>query len=97
MHEQCVFSEYMALVVRPLANVLGCQICIYYLVLRGLDTIEDDMTIPDEVKQPLLRSFHEKTVTPGWNFMESGPKEKDRQLLVEYATVVEEVNLLKQE
>lgn len=87
----------MALVVRPLANVLGCQICIYYLVLRGLDTIEDDMTIPDEVKQPLLRSFHEKTVTPGWNFMESGPKEKDRQLLVEYATVVEEVNLLKQE
>ena len=69
----------------------------FYLILRGLDTIEDDMTIPDGVKQPLLRSFHEKTVTPGWNFKENGPNEKDRQLLVEYDTVVEEVNLLAPE
>ena len=74
-----------------------CQICMFYLVLRGLDTIEDDMTIPDGVKQPLLRSFHEKTVTPGWNFKESGPNEKDRQLLVEYDTIIKEVNLLAPE
>ena len=52
------------------------------------------MTIPDEVKQPLLRSFHENTVSPGWTFNGSGPDEKDRQLLVEYDVVVEEVNLL---
>ena len=71
------------------------QICIYYLVLRGLDTIEDDMTLPDDIKQPMLRSFHEKTVTPGWSFSGNGPDEKDRQLLVEYDTVVEEVNRLK--
>jgi farnesyl-diphosphate farnesyltransferase len=66
----------------------------FYLVLRGLDTIEDDMTIPDEVKQPILRSFHKHTVTPGWKFTGSGPKEKDRQLLFEYDTIVEEVNQL---
>lgn len=70
------------------------QICIFYLVLRGLDTIEDDMTIPDEVKQPILRSFHKHTVTPGWRFTGCGPNEKDRQLLIEYDTVVGEVNLL---
>ena len=52
------------------------------------------MTIPDEVKQPILRSFHIHTVTPGWTFTGSGPNEKDRQLLVEYDKVVEEVNLL---
>ena len=52
------------------------------------------MTIPDEVKQPILRSFHIHTVTPGWTFSGSGPNEKDRQLLVEYDKVVEEVNLL---
>ena len=69
----------------------------FYLVLRGLDTIEDDMTIPDVVKQPLLRSFHEKTVTPGWTFNGNGPNEKDRQVLVEYDVVVAEVNLLKPE
>ena len=67
---------------------------LFYLVLRGLDTIEDDMTIPDEIKQPILRSFHIHTVTPGWTFNGSGPNEKDRRLLVEYDKVVEELNLL---
>ena len=52
------------------------------------------MTIPDHVKQPILRSFHIHTFTPGWHFDGSGPAEKDRQLLVEYGTVIEEVNLL---
>lgn len=49
------------------------------------------MTLPDEKKQPLLRRFHELTVTPGWTFTENGPDEKDRQLLVEYNVVTEEL------
>ena len=73
------------------------QICLFYLVLRGLDTIEDDMTIPDDIKQPILRSFHKHTVTPGWTFNGCGPNEKDRQLLVEYDIVVEELNRLTPE
>lgn len=52
------------------------------------------MTLPNEVKQSLLRSFHIHTVTSGWNFEGSGPNEKDRILLVEYQNVVEELNLL---
>ncbi|TFK53848.1 farnesyl-diphosphate farnesyltransferase [Heliocybe sulcata] len=79
-------------VVKELDGDLARTICLFYLVLRGLDTIEDDMTIPDDVKQPILRSFHEKTVTPGWTFKENGPDEKDRQLLVEYDVVAEELN-----
>ena len=55
------------------------------------------MTIPDDIKQPILRSFHEKTVIPGWTYSGCGPNEKDRQLLVEYDTVIEEVNRLKPE
>jgi farnesyl-diphosphate farnesyltransferase len=62
-----------------------------------LDTVEDDMTIPNEIKQPILRAFHKHTVTPGWNFDGSGPDEKDRQLLIEYDVVVEELNRLKPE
>ena len=73
------------------------QICLFYLVLRGLDTIEDDMTIPDDIKQPILRSFHKHTVTPGWTFDGCGPNEKDRQLLIEYDIVVEELNRLTPE
>jgi farnesyl-diphosphate farnesyltransferase len=32
-------------------------ICIFYLVLRGLDTIEDDMSIPIDQKKQMLISF----------------------------------------
>ena len=64
------------------------------MVLRGLDTIEDDMTLPDEVKQQMLRTFHEKVVTPGGHFTGSGPNEKDRQVLVDFADVIEEVRIL---
>jgi farnesyl-diphosphate farnesyltransferase len=73
------------------------QVALYYLVLRALDTIEDDMTLPDEKKQPLLRSFHELTLTDGWNFNESGPDESDRQLLVEYDNVIVELKMLSPE
>ena len=49
------------------------------------------MTIPDDIKQPLLRSFHKKIVTPRWNFNGNGPDEKDRVMLVAYHLVVEEL------
>ncbi|ETW78512.1 squalene synthetase [Heterobasidion irregulare TC 32-1] len=87
-------SRSFSAVIKELDGDLARTICLFYVVLRGLDTIEDDMTIPDDIKQPILRSFHEKTVTPGWKFNGSGPAEKDRIVLQEYDTVVEEVNLL---
>jgi farnesyl-diphosphate farnesyltransferase len=55
------------------------------------------MTLPNDVKQSLLRSYHTRTVTPGWNFEGSGPNEKDRILLVDYHNVVEELNSLTPE
>jgi farnesyl-diphosphate farnesyltransferase len=32
---------------------------VFYLVLRGLDTVEDDMAIPNDKKIPDLLKFHE--------------------------------------
>ncbi|KAG6915095.1 hypothetical protein DXG01_013474 [Tephrocybe rancida] len=87
-------SRSFSAVIKELDGDLARTICMFYLVLRGLDTIEDDMTIPDHVKQPILRLFHQHTVTAGWNFEGCGPNEKDRQLLIEYDVVVEEVNRL---
>lgn len=63
-------------------------------MLRGLDTVEDDMTLSDDVKQPILRSFYKHILTPGWNFSGCGPKERDRQLLVEFEVVVAELSIL---
>jgi hypothetical protein len=33
---------------------------VFYLILRALDTVEDDMKLPSDVKISLLRVFHEK-------------------------------------
>nr|QIJ32332.1 squalene synthase [Sanghuangporus baumii] len=87
-------SRSFSSVIKEVDGELARVICLFYLVLRGLDTIEDDMTIDDSVKQPLLRNFAKHCVTPGWTFTGSGPREKDRQLLVEFDCVVPELLLL---
>ena len=61
--------------------------CVFYLVLRALDTVEDDMTISVEKKIPMLRNFHTFLYEPEWRFMES--KEKHRQVLEDFPTVVD--------
>ncbi|KAH6657893.1 isoprenoid synthase domain-containing protein [Truncatella angustata] len=70
-------------------------IALFYLVLRGLDTIEDDMTIPLEKKEPLLRDFDKSMSIDGWTFNGNGPNEKDRELLVHFDDVIVELKKLK--
>ena len=60
-------------------------ICIFYLILRALDTVEDDMTITEEVKVPLLKEFHTRLYDSQWCFMDS--KEKDKAVLEEFPIV----------
>lgn len=60
-------------------------VCIFYLVLRALDTVEDDMTIPLEQKVPLLHDFHTFLYQPDWCFTQS--REKDRRVLEDFPTV----------
>ncbi|KAJ7767469.1 squalene synthase [Mycena maculata] len=87
-------SRSFSAVIKELEGDLARVVCLFYLVLRGLDTIEDDMTLPGSVKDPLLRNFHKHSLTPGFSFTGSGPDEKDRQLLVEYPVVIEELGYL---
>ena len=47
-----------AIVIQQLPRQLRDSVCIFYLVLRALDTVEDDMSIPIEQKVPVLRQFH---------------------------------------
>ncbi|KAF2979892.1 hypothetical protein EK904_009165, partial [Melospiza melodia maxima] len=60
-------------------------VCIFYLVLRALDTVEDDMSIPLDVKVPMLHEFHSHLYQPDWKYTES--KEKDRQVLEDFPTI----------
>ncbi|KAI8898489.1 isoprenoid synthase domain-containing protein [Globomyces pollinis-pini] len=87
-------SRSFAAVIQTLHPELRNATCVFYLVLRALDTIEDDMTIPLPRKTELLHSFHELTMKDGWNFHENGPDEKDALLLKDYQIVIKELKAL---
>lgn len=90
-------SRSFASVIKELHPELLVPVTLFYLILRGLDTIEDDMTIPIEEKEPHLRQFYETIEVDGWNFNGNGPDEKDRELLVHFDVVVSEFAKLKPE
>ncbi|KAF2457691.1 isoprenoid synthase domain-containing protein [Lineolata rhizophorae] len=76
---------------------LRLPVVVFYLVLRGLDTVEDDMTISIEEKEPLLRNFYTHIDDEKWTFDGNGPEEKDREVLVKFDCVAREFNKLKDE
>jgi farnesyl-diphosphate farnesyltransferase len=88
-------SRSFAAVILEIHPDLLVPLTLFYLVLRGLDTVEDDMTIPFEKKEPILRNFQDVLEQDGWNFTGNGPNEKDRQLLVEFNVVIEEFKKIK--
>ncbi|KAJ2444219.1 bifunctional farnesyl-diphosphate farnesyltransferase/squalene synthase [Coemansia sp. RSA 2337] len=83
-------SRSFAAVIQELNPRLRDGICLFYLILRGLDTVEDDMTIPGAKKREVLETFHEVLYVKGWTFKDSGPDEKDAMLLVEFDVVINE-------
>lgn len=88
-------SRSFSAVILELHPDLLVPVALFYLILRGLDTVEDDMTIPVAKKEPILRNFQDILDQDGWNFTENGPNEKDRQLLVEFNVVIEEFKKIK--
>lgn len=61
-------SRSFALVIQQLPVELRDAVCIFYLVLRALDTVEDDISIPTDVKVPILISFHQHVYDREWHF-----------------------------
>ncbi|EHK39820.1 squalene synthase [Trichoderma atroviride IMI 206040] len=86
-------SRSFSAVIQELNHELLVPITLFYLVLRGLDTIEDDMTIPLDVKVPMLRQFHVTMEQDGWQYHDS--KEKDAELLEHFDVVITELKKLK--
>jgi farnesyl-diphosphate farnesyltransferase len=87
-------SRSFARVIQELDEELRHPICLFYLILRGLDTVEDDMTIPIARKVDVLESFHRSLHVNGWTFKENGPNEKDAPLLREFDCVIAEFGRL---
>jgi len=80
-------SRSFATVIRQLPDELRDPVCIFYLVLRGLDSIEDDATLPLHEKIPLLKNFYAKNLESDWNLKGVGDSEDYRVLLANYGKV----------
>ena len=80
-------SRSFAAVIRQLPKGLCIDILIFYLALRALDTIEDDMTAfkgKEDVKVKHLNDFHKTALcTEGWT-MEGVGEGDERELLENY-------------
>ncbi|KAG9468663.1 hypothetical protein GDO78_022228 [Eleutherodactylus coqui] len=74
-----------AAIILALDGELRDAMCIFYLVLRALDTVEDDMTINLQTKITMLHNFHTYLYQAAWRFTEG--KHKDRQVLEDFPTI----------
>ncbi|XVE67042.1 hypothetical protein DITRI_Ditri08aG0128700 [Diplodiscus trichospermus] len=61
-------SRSFALVIQQLDTRLRNAVCIFYLVLRALDTVEDDTSIATDVKVPILKEFYRHIYNRDWHF-----------------------------
>ncbi|KAF6023690.1 hypothetical protein EB796_018006 [Bugula neritina] len=81
-------SRSFAAVIQALDAELRHAVCVFYLVLRALDTVEDDMTIPLSRKIPMLTQFHSNLYNADWKFLKS--QEKDKVVLEDFLTISHE-------
>ncbi|OJJ83750.1 bifunctional farnesyl-diphosphate farnesyltransferase/squalene synthase [Aspergillus glaucus CBS 516.65] len=88
-------SRSFSAVIKELHPELLLPVCLFYLILRGLDTVEDDTSIPLATKEPLLRDFKDFLEQDGWTFNGNRPEEKDRELLVQFHNIITEFKNLK--
>lgn len=88
-------SRSFAAVIQELHPELRDAIMLFYLVLRALDTVEDDMSIEPQLKVRVLRSFAQKLNTTDWSFEGNSPHEKDRKVLVEFPCILHQYHQLR--
>jgi farnesyl-diphosphate farnesyltransferase len=80
-------SRSFAAVIQQLPASMLLDVCVFYLVLRALDTIEDDTTAfeSQDSKIEHLRSFHQKAlIDPTWSLNGIG-EGSERKLLQEFS------------
>lgn len=92
-------SRSFALVIQTLPDNLRVSICIFYLILRALDTIEDDMvSFKDKrsSKVKLLRGFADNLTKENWSLSNIGEGD-EKKLLEEFPKVLRVFHSLSKE
>src|SRR5690606_25464721 len=88
-------SRSCAIVIQQLPEELKDAVCVFYLVLRGLDTVEDDMTLDEAEKERLLRQFYRSCYSPDFQLKNIGDTEDYRLLLQHFDKVTRSFIALK--
>jgi farnesyl-diphosphate farnesyltransferase len=89
-------SRSFAMVIIQLHPQLRDAVAIFYLVLRALDTVEDDMAVPVEEKKKIMTTFHERLYESDWSIGGIG-EGRERELLEKFPCVSREFQKLKPE
>lgn len=87
-------SRSFAVVIQQLPPELRNAVCIFYLTLRGLDTVEDDMNIALPEKLHLLRQFHLNCGNEHFKLENIGDTDDYRHLVKHYYKVARAFNKL---
>jgi farnesyl-diphosphate farnesyltransferase len=80
-------SRSFSAVIQQLPDELKDAVCIFYLVLRALDTIEDDMSLSIEKKDPLLLEFYKHAQDETFSILGIGDNRDYTVLLENYPKV----------
>jgi farnesyl-diphosphate farnesyltransferase len=89
-------SRSFALVIQQLPADLRRAIGIFYLVLRALDTIEDDPVVPIAVKQAMLVDMYTHLSTKDWTTDVAG-EAHEREVLEQFDRVLRVMHTLSPE
>lgn len=89
-------SRSFAAVIMQLNPELRDAVCLFYLVLRALDTVEDDMDVSVAEKKKCLPVFHENLNNLEWCIQGIG-KGMERTLLEQFYRVSKECKKLRPE
>lgn len=87
-------SRSFAVVIQQLPIELQDPVCLFYLILRGLDTIEDDMEIPQSEKANLLTSFADQLNDKPFNYENIGDTQDYRDLMLHFDKVCKQYHRL---
>jgi len=80
-------SRSFAIVIQQLPPDLKEAVAIFYLVLRGLDTVEDDMALDATYKDKMLRNFYKYCYLSDFKITNIGDTEDYQTLLANFDKV----------
>ncbi|MEZ4924145.1 MAG: squalene synthase [Crocinitomicaceae bacterium] len=101
-HEFCYealkkVSRSFAVVIQQLPKELQDPVCLFYLILRGLDTVEDDMSIDQKEKEQMLITFADRMNKEAFVMENVGDTQDYRDLMLHFNKVVREYQKLAPE